>query len=393
MHQKKRKILYVVTKGNWGGAQKYVYDLATRLPSSYEVVVAIGNEGDALTKKFSEAGIRVCILPSAMRDMGMLSSARTFFDFLRIFKNEAPHIVHLNSPQVGGLGALAARVHNALLRIKYVYSKKNLLSPILIIFTVHGWAWNEDRNIVTRAIIWFLSWLTVLFSHKTIAVSKSVAHGAHTLLFVSGKIVTIENGIELPVFLPREEARRIISKNISIPIPEHLRWVGTIAELHTNKGLRYAVEAMESLPDVTYVVIGEGEQRNSLENLSRSKDLARRVFFIGHIDNASTLLRAFDMFLLPSITEALGYVLLEAGLAGLPTIGTRVGGIPEVIRSGETGILVPPKDPRAIAHALSIFIKDNERAGAYGTLLSVDVKKRFSINRMVKSTEQLYKKS
>ena len=141
-NKRKVKILYVITKSNWGGAQKYVYDLATRLSSSYKVSVAIGNEGTALTEKLLAAKIRVLALPHALRDVGIIDGVKTFFDLLRIFKKETPDIVHLNSPQVGGLGAFAARVYNILTLLPTT----DYRPPAKIIFTSHGWAWNEDRN-------------------------------------------------------------------------------------------------------------------------------------------------------------------------------------------------------------------------------------------------------
>lgn len=370
--ERKKKILYIITKSNWGGAQRYVYDLATRLPKdSFEAVVACGGEGE-LVARLRDAHVRVIPLPMLTNKV----SVRIFPTLLRIIKTESPDILHLNSSKVGILGSIAGR----------------MVHVPHIIFTAHGWAFNEDRGSLARFVIKMIHYTTIMLSHTTIAVSQSMSAQIKPS-FLKKKVSLIYNGLSPISFLAREEARRAILDRIGIPIPKNTFWIGTIAELHPNKGLSFAIDAVESIPDATYIIIGGGEEREHLENLVKEKNLSERVFFTGHIDDAARYLRAFDIFLFPSITEALGYALIEAGFAGLPAVATYVGGIPEIIQDGKTGILVPPKNPPAIADALSILIQDKKRATEYGTRFSADVRNRFPMEQMVKSTEQLYQKS
>ena len=141
------KILFVITKGNWGGAQKYVFDLATSLPKEkFNVSVACG-EGEALPKKLVEAGIRVIPIPFLGRDINILNDCSVFFRLIKLFIAERPDVVHLNSSKIGGMGALAARM---------AFVPK-------IVFTAHGWTWNEDRSYLSKKIIVFISWLTTDF--------------------------------------------------------------------------------------------------------------------------------------------------------------------------------------------------------------------------------------
>ena len=199
----------------------------------------------------------------------------------------------------------------------------------------------------------------------------------------------IQSGIEPPTFFSREEARRALLEHIGTPIPKHMFWIGTVAEIHPNKGLSYAILAMQTIPNALYIIIGDGEERNRLKNLVRAKGLAERVFFAGHMDNAARFLLAFDIFLFPSITEALGYALLEAGFARLPSVATNVGGIPEIIKDGKQESLYP-KNPRDSRRGL--LLMQDKKSAEYGTRSFSDVKIRFSIGTNDKNTERLYQK-
>ena len=366
----KKKILYIITKSNWGGAQRYVYDLATRLPKDgFETVVACGGEGE-LVARLRDAHVRVIPLPTLTNEV----NTRIFPTLLRIIKTESPDILHLNSSKVGILGSIAGRI----VRVPR------------IIFTAHGWAFNEDRGSLARFVIKMIHYATIMLSHATIAVSRSM-NAQIKPRFLKKKMILIYNGLSPISFLAREEARRTILDRTGIPIPEYTFWIGTIAELHPSKGLSFAIDAMESVPDATYIIIGDGKERDRLESLVREKKLTGRVFFSGRMDNAARFLRAFDIFLFPSITEALGYALLEAGFAGLPAVAAYVGGIPEIIQDGKTGILVPPKNPNAITEAISTLMKDKKRATEYGARLSDDIQRRFSIEKMVNKTIKIYR--
>ena len=136
----------------------------------------------------------------------------------------------------------------------------------------------------------------------------------------------------------------IVTRSITLTDP-----VAAIAELNKNKGLIYMIEAISLLkkecPHIHYMILGDGEDREKLKKIISGKRLGKTVLMPGFVDNAPNYLKAFDLFVLPSITEALGLVILEAGQAELPVIATSVGGIPEIIDDMRTGILVRPRHP------------------------------------------------
>jgi glycosyltransferase involved in cell wall biosynthesis len=384
--QPKKKILYLITKSNWGGAQKYVYDLATNLPpESYESVVALGGDGELATR-LKEASIRIITIKNLGRDIRISDDIGAFFEILKTIRREKPDILHINSSKAGIFGAIVGRL---------------TMIP-MIIFTAHGWAFNEARSNPTKKALTFFQWLTVMLCHRTICVSNKLVKEISKLPLVSTKVVRVYNGITTPLFIEKTEARNILMekapclKEVSQDI-----WVGTIAELHTNKGYDIYAEAVSILSETDYfkthsirfVWIGEGEERNNLESFISLKKLSDRIALTGYASNAAQFLHAFDYFILPSRTEALGYVLIEAGLAQLPVIATAVGGIPEIIEDLQTGILIQPENPGEIAKAIGFIIDHPEEAQKMASNLHEKVSSQFSLEKMIAETELFYSRS
>ena len=178
-HFARKKILFVITKSNWGGAQRYVYDLATALPQDqFEVSVAFGQPG-LLALKLKAASITVHPIYSLERNMSFIADMKSFFELRRLFHTEQPDVVHLNSSKAAGIGALAAR----------------LAGVPRIIFTAHGWPFWEQRNSVSRGLIYFFSWLTALLSHKIIVVSDYDLEVEKKMPLIARKTIHIYNGI------------------------------------------------------------------------------------------------------------------------------------------------------------------------------------------------------
>ena len=379
MPEKRTKIFYLITKGNFGGAQRYVYELASSLPTSdYEVSVILG-EGETLAKKLAEKNIRVVSLPELSRNINLASDWSVFWSLYRIFRRERPDIIHLNSSKIGGLGSLAGRLAGI---------KK-------IIFTGHGWPFNEKRPWWQKKILTFFSWLTIVFSHQTILVAKSLMKPISAWPLTTGKLKIIHNGIDYINFLSERDARTLL-----LPNKADKFWIGTVAELHPNKGLDILIEAFARLVkdmlgsqtgwSLYLVIIGEGEERARLEKIISDKRLDGRIILLGQVEEARKYLRAFDVFVLPSRTEALPYALLEAGSAGVPIVASEVGGIPEIIPDAEYGLLVPPENIHELEKSLKyMVIKDHYRALVSHKIQDF-IRTNFSQKEMAEETIKLY---
>lgn len=392
------KILYLITKSNFGGAQRYVHDLAVAMKDrGHDVTVGFGGVGP-LKERLDAAGIRTIAIPSLGRDVSFGEDLRAFREIYWLLRRERPDVLHLNSSKVGGLGALAGRISNGIEYARKVFRKD--ARPARIVFTGHGWAFNEERSDIERTLIGVAHWLTIMLAHRVIAVSRRTREQILSLpLPVPWKrIVVVYNGVGEPRTLSRKSAReeilaktpwegRVFEKNVLL--------VGTLAELHRNKGLSYAIEGIAILrktsgSQVKFIILGEGEERAKLEELIHSLNLEDDVLLAGYRADAARLLSAFDVFLLPSVTEAFPYAILEAGKAGLPIIASSVGGIPEVIDDMESGILIHSKSPQEISRALKFFIEEPERRKHIGQSIDVRIARRFSLQQMIEGTLRAY---
>lgn len=358
------KVLYGITKSNWGGAQRYVFDMALAAKEAgHEVAVLCGGNG-ILTKKLSEAGIRVIPLPHLERDVKLKAEIKSFIAIYKILKSERPDIFHVNSSKMGALGALAGR----------------LAKLPKIIFTAHGWEFNAPRPWWQLVLIEEVSWLTIILSHKTICVSQAVKRAVENKPFVAEKLFVIQNGIE-PFSLPRRKR-----KSPSLV-------VGTVSELHRVKGIDVAIRGFArafKYTDATFEIIGEGHDRSYLENLVQELGVSEQVKFLGFQENAREYLPEFDIFVLASRSEALGYVLLEAGMAKLPVVASRVGGIPEIIKDEDTGLLFESQRFQELADKLKILNTDKGERDRLGNNLHEFVIENFTKEKMVQKTLSLY---
>ncbi|MFH0846331.1 MAG: glycosyltransferase family 4 protein [Patescibacteria group bacterium] len=373
----KKKILFIITKANWGGGQKYVFDLATNL-SDFKVAVAYGQPFGELEEKIKkEKEIKTYRIENSARDINLFKEVKAFWEIFKIIKKERPDILHLNSPKAGGLGSLAGR----------------MLKIPKIIYTAHGWSFNEDRSFFQTTLIKFFSWLIIILSHKTIVIAQKEYQQIKRWLWVKNKLKLIYNGLQPICFLNRDEAQSFFEEKISSKLNDNLI-IGTIAELTKNKGLKYAIKGFKKIADknplAKFIIIGEGEDREYLENKIKKYHLENKVFLIGKIIDASKYLKAFDIFLLSSIKEGFPFVLLEAGLAQLPVIATEVGGIPELIQDNKTGILVKIKEDDKIEDALEKLISNEPLKNKLAESLYNKIKEEFSFEAMLERTKILY---
>lgn len=367
-----RRILYGITKSNFGGAQRYVYEIALNSKKKgNEVAVLLGGEG-ILKEKLETAGIQVFSLSRLGRDISFFSDIKSFFSILKVLYKWKPHVFHINSSKMGIIGALAGRM---------MFVPK-------VVFTAHGWAFNENRPDYVKSALKLIYWIIIFLCHKTICVSEGTKRAVSNWPLIKEKLVVIRNGIEEFEMLPRETARHELGVH-----EEDMLLVGVMAELHHVKGLDVLLRAWSGFlgeHKAHLVLIGEGDERASLETLADNLKITNSVSFKGFIDNSRKMLRGLDIFVLPSRSEALSYVILEAGMAKLPVIATAVGGIPEIIEDGVTGISVSPEDEEMISLSLTLLAENVDLRKKLGNSLKEKVSIEFSLQKMVDDTLKSY---
>ena len=366
-----KKILLAITKSNFGGAQRYVFDLARSLQKEgFSPAVLCGGEGTLVTKLKAET-IPVILLPDLERDITITGDTRSFFFMCSLLKNMRPDVFHINSSKMG-LGALAGR----------------LIGIEKIVFTLHGFPWKEDRPEWQKIIFKFIIWLTILLSHTTICVTKESLVVTRRWPFIQNKLVVIHNGIEKYNLIDRNTARSKLLENL----PNDTLIVGVASELHHIKGLDVLLRAWAKFTtdhEAELVILGSGEEKESLTQLSKSLSLTS-VHFKGYIDNARTLFKAFDIFVLPSRSEAMPYSLIEAGYAGIPSLSSNVGGVSEVIEDKVSGLLVPPEGEGQLVSALTYLADHKGERERFGFALNKKIIQEFTLDKMVRDTIRVY---
>lgn len=397
-----KKILYVITQSHFGGAQKYVHDLALELSTRHKVTVAVG-EGDEAPwmQELRDAGIEVIRLKHVKRNLSPWHDFLSGFELFNLYRKIQPDVIHLNSSKVGATGAVTGffyNISNYGLRFT-IYAK--------VIYTVHGLVLNEPLSLPYKIFYWFAEWCGALFKDALICVSE---HDKQSVLRYhiapEKKVYVVHNGIDVSEsqFLDRNTARAELFQTsphlsaIALATVESLTTnpfiIGTIAGHYKTKGLTHALKALLLLPNnvrsnIHYILIGDGPERSILEKYITEHNLSEIVTLTTVAENAAQYLKAFDLFILPSVKEGLSYTLIEARAAGLPIITTTVGGNPEIVTNNETGLLVPPADPQALADAITKLHTDENLRVTLANNARNNIDK-FSLHTMVQETVQYY---
>lgn len=398
-----KKILYLVTQSEFGGAQKYIADLASGLDESrYQVEIAVGEYKKEIQngwlKQLENSGFKIRRLKHVFREVNPWHDFLSGFELFFLFLKTKPDIIHLNSSKVGSTGALIGWLYKMTRWPKTKFLK--------IIYTVHGFVFNEPLSVWRRIFYLWSERISGMFKNKIICVSeRDKITGLNHKIANHKKFITIHNGIDLEKtdFLDKQNAKNFLLTKITDyglsassadrRIMNYDFIIGTIANFYTSKGLIYFIRAakivLQKIPNLIFIIIGEGALRNELEQEIKKLDLEKKFFLVGSLSNAFKYLKVFDIFCLPSVKEGFPYTLLEAMAAGLPIITTLVGGTPEIITDEVNGLIVPKEKPRQIARAIEKILNNPEMQKKLKKN-NLEKIKQFSLEKMIESTVKVY---
>jgi glycosyltransferase involved in cell wall biosynthesis len=371
---RKIRVLEMIDKPFLGGGQKNLLSLVRCLDKSrFEVAVCSRDDGP-LVDELHKDGIEHFAVPFSKKINRKI--VREIAEFLA---SERFDIIHTHGGISGFYGRWAARRCHV---------------PV-IIHTLHGIHYLHYRNPLLKWLFVFLERYFSRFTDALIFVSEAdKKKGQIHNLASEKKMYMIENGIDFSVLSLRAAGAKDghdIGTGSVQPI------VGTVARLHRQKGLAYLIKAAKKLsqayPKVKVMIVGEGPQRHKLERLNRSLGLLDTVRFMGERKDAVAILSMFDVFVLPSLWEGLPYALIEAGALGLAVVASDIDGNCEIIKDGEAGILVPPKDVNALASSIIRLLSDEETRNRMGKNLRESILPRYTLARMVQQTQELYLRS
>jgi glycosyltransferase involved in cell wall biosynthesis len=204
------------------------------------------------------------------------------------------------------------------------------------------------------------------------------------------RIAVVHDGVDLE----RIDRHEAVDVHKAFWLPHGAPVVANVAALAPHKGQKHlvaaAAELVRRLPDARVLIVGDGELREPLQHQISSLGLDRHVTLSGFRSDVIGMLKSVDLVVMSSVTEGLGSVILEAMACRRAVVGTRAGGIPEVIEDGVTGLLVPPRDESALAHALATLLPDVTRRKAMGEAGRRRVESEFSLDALVRRTLAVY---
>lgn len=395
-----KKILFIITKSEMGGASRFLFELVSRLDrKKYDILAAAGpnsvsqNPGE-LFEKLKGIGIKTVYLPHQSNTLG-IKTLLAFWEIYRLIKDFEPDILHLNSSEAGFLGSFAGGLYRL---PPHPFLKGEGRKNMKIIYRIGGWAFKEPRNIFFRKIYLWAEKISAPFKDVIVTNSEFDRKLAIKNKIVKPeKIITVYNGLDFHKlkFLPKETARKCLYQHPSAGGPMSLPLIGAIALLYKNKGLEYLILAAKKLKESGrnwhFMIIGKGAERQNLEKLIIKHGLENTVYLVGAIPDAYRFLKAFDLFVLPSVKEGQPWVILEAMAAGLPIVATNIAGIPEMIENEKSGLLVEPADSEALASAILKMMTHPSLAHECARNALVRVKEKFSAKDMMRETEKLFR--
>lgn len=373
------KILFIITQSEFGGAQRYIYEITSHLdPQQYEVVLAAGQGDDELMLNVKYQRLKY------LKRVPFLSTILAIWEIKNLLKKGKPDVLFLCSTTAGILGSIAG----------WLYKKRG--SSLKIIYRIGGWAFRDPRPSWQNKIIIWIEKLTAQFKDKIIVNSEIDRQLAlQYKIAPENKIIKIHNGVDVNElkFLPPQKARqRLLSRSFLDSLI-----IGVIANFYKTKGLEHLIEAADILNskflirNSKFVIIGDGKERSRLEGLIKKYGLENTVFLVGRISDARKYLKALDIFVLPSIKEGFPWVILEAMAARIPIVATKVGAVAEIIENTKEGLLVEAKNSQALAEKIIWLLKRPKQAQQMARQARKKVEKQFTLRKMIESTVEVIK--
>jgi len=378
---KKLRVLHLITRLDKGGSAEDTLLAVKGLDKTkFEVTLMSGpveDPGQDREKEIEESGIRHIFISELVRDVSLFKDLKAFLKIYRVLRKEKFDIVHSHTSKAGFLGRLAAKLSGV---------------PISI-YTPHGHVFFGYFSPLKTKIFILLEKLASPLTDKITALTNGEKEDylSHKIAG-ERRLVVICSGVDLNKFkeLPSDEKLKIKKE---LGIPESSLLVGTVGRLVPVKGPEFLIEASKIIltkyPDSYFIFAGDGPLRQSLEMKARRMGVRENIIFLGWRDDVPRIISILDVFVLPSLNEGMGRVLVEAMALRKPIVASRVGGIPDLVAHGKNGFLVPPQDPRELAKFIQLLLEDREKREEMGSA-GQKIISNFSKERMIEDTERLY---
>ena len=384
----KTKVIHVITRFDKGGSSENTFLTVQGLDKNkYDVILIRGlseescmgtEETAAVESNLSEAekgGVKVITIPELVRSIHPLNDLKALFGLIGIFRDEKPHIVHTHTSKAGILGRWAAFFANI----------------TIIVHTPHGHVFWGYFNKWETACFILLERMTASITDKIITLTEQEKKD-HLRFKIAPdeKFTVIHSGVDLTAF---SNARiNALAMREKLGISPEAFVVGTAGRLTPIKGQKYLLEAAAVIsprkPDLFFVFLGDGELASELSKMASSRGI-KNVMFLGWRQDVPEVMSTFDIFVLPSLNEGMGKVLVEAMALGKPIVASDVGGIPDLVIHNHNGLLVPPADVEGLVNSINELLHDpikRKAMGDRGKVVAAD----YSAEAMIQKIDQLY---
>jgi L-malate glycosyltransferase len=357
--------LHIDTARTWRGGQNQVLLTVNGLREIGQRAALVAHPDGELRKRAAEGLELVPLAPKSEVDF------TAAWRLNRVIKKLKPDVVHAHDAHGVAMAGLALSLGAG--------SAKEGEPPLVVSRRV-------DFHLRSNS---FSRW-----KHRQVDCFIAASEAIRQMLVSDGvpedRTVTVHEGIDVGHVL----AAPLVDVHQAFFLPHGAPVVGNIAALVPHKGQRHLIEAahivVQKLPDVRFVILGEGELREALERVIKEYHLEKHVLLPGFRTDVLGCLKSFDLFAMSSVTEGLGTSLLDAMACSRPIVATEAGGIPEVVSHGVTGLLVPPRDHAAMAEAIIALISDRTRRQAMGDAGFARVNGKFTVERMIAGTAAVY---
>jgi len=384
----RRKVLHIITRLDCGGSA-WTTILAVlghdrrrlRVGLVYGRIESLTAEeadviGNAL-EQLRQADVAVFQVPSLVREIKPLSDVRALLALWRLFRRERPALIHTHTSKAGAVGRFAAW----------------LARVPAIVHTPHGHIFYGYYGKVGSWLICVIERFLARITDRIVTLTdRGMQEHIRFKIGRREKFTTIPSGIALS----EVQSVRVdpAAKREELGLPADGVIIGTVGRLVPVKGHAWIIRAVPHVvaefPNARFVFVGDGPLLGELRRLGEELGVGRHLIFLGSRRDVPECLSTFDLFCLPSLNEGMGRALIEAMAVGCPVVATRVGGIPDIVVDGTTGLLVLPRDDRALAEAILTLLRDRSRRVAYGEAARRRIDGRFDVETMVRNIERLY---
>ena len=382
------KIIHIITRLDRGGSAQNTLLTCRELSQKYDVVLAHGlsleSKMTALERQSVDTqiaaarknGLRDITNPSLVRRVDPVRDIRAFFSLWALLRREKPAIVHTHTYKAGILGCWAAKMAGV---------------PI-IIHTPHGHIFFGHFSPLVTRLFMIIERLTATMVDRMVALTEGERRDYVAFSVANpDKMVTIHSGVDIDQFMKVKrngrEKKASLGLNVEAPV------VGTVGWLLPIKGPMYLLKAMTAIwhthPDIQLVYVGKGDLEEEVKAEVHRTGVTDKVKFLGWRDDIPEIMQFLDIFVLPSLNEGMGRVLVEAMASGKPIVASNVGGIPDLVKHGHNGFLVAPGDVDGLSLAIKKLIEDGQlrlEMGAKGRAMA----RNYGVEEMIKKIDDLY---